>query len=235
MGRVGRVGQVGEHVAYLPYPPHQPHLPLESSVAESDAELAGRILAGSDAAARDLVRRYERPVFNLIVRMVRDPALAEDLAQDTFVKVFTHLSSYDSRYKFASWILRIAHNATIDYLRQPRPAMASLDDEQESAGKPALSSSTPSPLAAAERTELAAVLDAAIDRLRPEYRQVVVLRYQEEFSYDEISDVLNLPLGTVKSFLHRARIEMAQTMTAAGWGPDCNAEPVLSVGKRERS
>ena len=204
-------------------------------MAESDAELAGRVLAGSDAAARDLVRRYERPIFNLIVRMVRDTAAAEDLAQETFVKVFTRLSTYDSGHKFSSWIFKIAHNATVDFLRQPRPPMSSLDDEQESAGKQALDAATPSPLAAAERTELAEALDAAIDRLRPEYRQVVILRYQEEFSYEEIAEVLNLPLGTVKSYLHRARTELAETMRAAGWGPDCNAAPLLSVGKGERS
>lgn len=204
-------------------------------MAESDAELAGRVLAGSDAAARDLVRRYERPVFNLIVRMVRDTALAEDLAQETFVKVFTRLSTFDSRHKFSSWIFKIAHNATVDFLRHPRPPMSSLDDGQESAGKQVLDAATPSPLAAAERSELAGALDAAIDRLRPEYRHVVILRYQEEFSQEEIAEVLNLPLGTVKSNLHRARTELAETMRAAGWGPNCNAEPLLSVGKRERS
>lgn len=204
-------------------------------MAESDAELAGRILAGSDAAARDLVRRYERPVFNLIVRMVRDPSVAEELAQDTFVKVFTRLSTYDSAQKLSSWIFRVAHNTTIDFLRQRRPPMASLDDEQESAGKNVPDPATLSPLAAAEGLELRAVLDTAIDRLRPEYRQVVVLRYQEELSYDEIAGVTELPLGTVKSYLHRARAELAETLAAAGWGPDCNTEPVLSVGKRERS
>jgi len=167
--------------------------------------------------------------------MVRDTAAAEDLAQETFVKVFTRLSTYDSGHKFSSWIFKIAHNATVDFLRQPRPPMSSLDDEQESAGKQALDAATPSPLAAAERTELAEALDAAIDRLRPEYRQVVILRYQEEFSYEEIAEVLNLPLGTVKSYLHRARTELAETMRAAGWGPDCNAAPLLSVGKGERS
>lgn len=204
-------------------------------MTQSDAELAGRILAGSDAAARELVRRYERPVFNLIVRMVRNPALAEDLAQETFLKAFTHLAGYDSRYRFASWILKIAHNTTIDHLRRPHAPTSSLDDGREAALADTIDSLAPSPLAAAARKELAAALDAAIDRLRPEYRQVVVLRYQEELSYDEIADMVNLPLGTVKSYLHRARTELAEAMKAAGWGPGCNTQPVLSVGQRERS
>ncbi len=204
-------------------------------MAESDAELAGRILAGSDAAARELVCRYERPVFNLIVRMLRDPALAEDLAQETFIKAFSHLSSYDSRYRFVNWILRIARNTAIDYLRQPRPAVSSFDDQEGAAGAERLNSTAPSPFAAAARGELRAVLDAAIEQLRPEYRQVVVLRYQEEFSYEEIAEMVDLPLGTVKSYLHRARAELAQAITAAGWGRDCNTDAVLSVGQRERS
>jgi RNA polymerase sigma-70 factor (ECF subfamily) len=203
-------------------------------VAESDAELAGRVLAGSDAAARELVRRYERPVFNLIVRMVRDPALAEDLAQETFVKALTHLATYDSTHKFASWLLKIAHNTTIDYLRRPRPPVSSIDDENASGAFDSLNSTTPSPLALAERSELAALLDVAIDRLRPEYRQVVILRCQEDLSYEEIAEVLGLPMGTVKSYLHRARAELADAMTAAGWS-GCNTQGGVSVGQRGRS
>jgi RNA polymerase sigma-70 factor (ECF subfamily) len=186
-------------------------------VAESDAELVGRVLSGSEQAARELVGRHQRPVFNLIARMVRDPALAEDLAQETFVKVFTRLASYDPGYKFASWILKIAQNTTIDYLRQARPRTASLDSTDDWTEAASYDSTTSSPLALVERQELADVLDAAIDRLRPEYRQVVILRYQEELSYEEIAETVALPLGTVKSHLHRARFELAEMMTAAGW------------------
>ncbi len=204
-------------------------------MAESDAELAGRALAGAEHASRELVRRYQRPVFNLIVRMVHDAALAEDLAQETFVKVFTRLSSYDSRYKFASWILKIAHNTTIDHLRQARPPTTSLDEASDSTEAALRAGSAPSPLALVEQRELADVLDLAIDRLRPEYRQVMVLRYQEDLGYEEIADALALPLGTVKSYLHRARLELAEMITAAGWGPPCNTQPADSVGSKRRS
>ncbi len=188
-------------------------------MVESDAELARQARSGSERASRELVRRYERPVFNLIVRMVRDAALAEDLAQETFIKVFSRLDQYDPAFKLASWILKIAHNTTIDHLRRPNPATASLDD-QEGAGAVELpDSGAPSPLATLERRELAELLDEVIDRLRPEYRQVVVLRYQEDLDYGEIADVLGLPLGTVKSYLHRARLEMAEMVRAAGWAP----------------
>ena len=187
-------------------------------MGDSDAELVGRALAGSEQAARELVGRHQRLVFNLIVRMVRDPALADDLAQETFVKVFTRLASYDSDYKFGSWILRIAHNTAIDHFRRARLRTASLDSTDDSTQTASLGSTDPSPLALVERKELADVLDAAIDRLRPEYREVVVLRYQEDLSYEEIAETLALPLGTVKSYLHRARSELAELMTAAGWG-----------------
>jgi RNA polymerase sigma-70 factor (ECF subfamily) len=165
-------------------------------VAESDAELAGQAMAGSEHASRELVRRYERPVFNLIVRMVRDPALAEDLAQESFVKMFAHLSSYDSHYRFASWLLKIAHNTAIDYLRRPRPAAVSLDDGDEQGRMHLEDDSEPSPVELLEHKELADALDAAIGQLRPEYRKVVVLRFQEDLSYEEIADVLDLPIGT---------------------------------------
>ncbi len=191
---------------------------------ESDAELVRLALSGSERASRELVRRYERPVFNLIVRMVRDSALAEDLSQETFIKVFSRLGQYDAGYKFARWILKIAHNTAIDHLRRPNPATSSLDDQENAATGQLADAATPSPFLVAERRELAAVLDAAIDRLRPEYRQVVVLRYQEELDYDEIADILDLPLGTVKSYLHRARLEMAQMVREAGWAPSATRQ-----------
>ncbi len=191
-------------------------------------------MAGSEQASREVVRRHERPVFNLIVRMVRDPTVAEDLAQESFIKVFGHLAAYDPKYKLASWILKIAHNTTIDYLRRPRPAAVSLDERDEHGdARFAEPASGPTPLALLERKELADVLDMAIDTLRPEYREVVVLRFQEELSYEEIADVLDLPLGTVKSYLHRARAELAEAITRAGWG-SCNRGRAASVGRQGR-
>ncbi len=202
-------------------------------MAETDAELTDQVLAGSETAARELVRRYQRPVFNLVVRMVRDPALAEDLAQDVFLKAFTHLASYDRGYKFSNWILKIANNTVIDHLRRSQPPLSSLDDEN-GAPRDRLTSADAGPDAVTERQELAASFEAAIDRLRPEYRQVVILRYQEDLSCEEVADVLDLPIGTVKSHLHRARAELARAMADAGWGP-CNRQVGVCVGQKGRS
>jgi RNA polymerase sigma-70 factor (ECF subfamily) len=203
-------------------------------MADSDAELTARIIAGSDAAGYELVRRYQRPVFNLVARMVHDPALAEDLAQDSFLKAFTHLASYDPACKFSNWILKIAHNTAIDYLRRGQPATTVLDEQHPASALDTLRSSIPGPHVLAERRQLADAFDDAIDRLRPEYREIVVLRYQEDLSYEEIAEVLSLPIGTVKSYLHRARAELAETMKQAGWG-GCNTDRPVSVGLREKS
>jgi RNA polymerase sigma-70 factor, ECF subfamily len=188
-------------------------------VQPTDRELVRRALEGSEHAARELVERYQRPVYSLVVRLVGDPGASEELAQDAFVKAFAHLASYDSRYKFSSWIFRIAHNTAIDYLRRPRVAVASLDAEESALDETrVLTASEASPLALAERNELAAILESAIRRLRPEYREVVLLRYQEEMSYEEIAEILGRPLGTVKSDLHRARAELAALVRASGLG-----------------
>lgn len=203
-------------------------------MADTDAELTARVLAGSDAAAYVLVRRYERPVFNLIVRIVHDPALAEDLAQDAFLKVFTRLGTYDPSFKFSNWILKIAHNTAIDHLRRGQPLATVLDEKDVSSGLDSLKSPSPGPQVLAERRELADAFDWAIDQLRPEYREVVVLRYQEDLGYEEIAGILDLPVGTVKSYLHRARAELAEAMHKAGWG-GCNTEPRVSVGLKGRS
>jgi RNA polymerase sigma-70 factor (ECF subfamily) len=187
----------------------------------SDADLIARACAGSQAACRELVLRYQRPVFNLIVRMIRDPAAAEELAQDAFLKALRSLATFDRAQKFSNWILRIAQNTTIDYLRVRRVETVSLaaGPDGEVVEWPLADPSAENPADAAERADLAGALERAIDRLRPDYRQLVVLRYQEDLSYEEIAGITGLPLGTIKSFLHRARAEMARDLADQGWGP----------------
>jgi RNA polymerase sigma-70 factor (ECF subfamily) len=189
--------------------------------ALTDAELVERALAGAEDGFLGLVTRYERPVYNLLVQMLRNPALAEELAQDTFFRAFSRLRTYDSSYRFINWILRIAHNLAVDTLRRRAVTEVSADDP----GAPDVAvrvahASDPDADAGreAERRQLARALDAALARLRPEYRRLVVLRYQEDLSHDDISVITGLPVGTVKSYLHRARAEMAGLLERAGWG-----------------
>lgn len=178
-------------------------------------------LAGSQSAYERIVRSYQRRVISLIARMTGDRALAEDLAQETFVKAFRNLAAFDGTRRFSSWLLRIAHNTTIDTLRRARPRTVPLGDDTivEPAAAP-----TPDPV---EREALGRALDSAIARLRPEYRAAIALRYGEGLPFDEIGEVLGTPEVTARTYVHRARKELARHLTEAGWapGPDLQRAP----------
>jgi RNA polymerase sigma-70 factor (ECF subfamily) len=170
---------------------------------------------GYEAAYRELVRRYERPVFSLVYRMVRDRALAEDLTQETFVKVLNAIDRYRPEYKFSSWIFKIANNAAIDHLRRKELDTLSLEGgpdattpEQIQATSLQVGDVAESPLDELEARELGSAIEAAIGRLRPEYRACIIMRHIEGRPYDEIAEALDLPLGTVKTYIHRARAEL---------------------------
>lgn len=184
----------------------------------TDAELVQQARAGSQPAYRDLVSRYATPAVNLATRMVRDRALAEDLAQEAFARAFERLATYDQQRRFVSWFFQILHNVTIDYLRRKHLPTVSLDDLQEAGAlPPAAVSTADSPEAQAEQAALARALDVALGRIRPEYREAVVLCYREELSIEEVAEIMSLPSGTVKTYLFRARKELAQILSAQGW------------------
>jgi RNA polymerase sigma-70 factor (ECF subfamily) len=200
----------------------------------TDAELVASAIEGAQDAFRELVTRFERPVYSLIARMIQDPATAEDLAQETFVKAYRSLRSYDPSRKLSSWLFKIAHNTTIDHLRRNVPDTVPLEappDHEEGRGGLAAvlaDGSVEDPAAAAERRDMARSLERAIARLRPDYREAVVLFYIEGASYQEICETTGLPLGTVKTNLHRARKELAQEMAALGWSGSETRRPEAS-------
>ena len=170
---------------------------------------------GYETAFRELVRRYERPLFSLLYRMVRDRALAEDLAQETFIKVLNGIGSYNPQFKFSSWIFKIANNAAIDHLRKRDLDTLSLDGSPHAATPQEMQATAlqlgdraESPLQELEARELGGAIERAIARLRPEYRACILLRHVEGFSYEEIARTLDLPLGTVKTYIRRARNEL---------------------------
>ena len=172
-------------------------------------------MRGHEAAFRELVRRYERPVFSLLYRMVRDRALAEDLAQETFIKVLNGIKSYRPEFKFSSWIFKVANNVAIDQLRKRGVETVSMDGAPDATTPDARAGSAlqlrghgESPLQEVEARELGSAIERAIGRLRPEYRSCIVLRHVEGHSYEEIAEMLDLPLGTVKTYIHRARNEL---------------------------
>jgi RNA polymerase sigma-70 factor (ECF subfamily) len=183
----------------------------------SDQEVVALARAGKEVAYRELLHRYERPVFSLIYRMVRDRAAAEDLAQETFVKVLNALDSYRPEYRFSSWIFKIANNAAIDQLRRRGLNTLSLDGAPDAVTASEVEATAlqatdhgPSPLAELESKELGAAIERAVAKLRPDYRACILLRHVEGRAYEEIAETLDLPLGTVKTYIHRARLELRE-------------------------
>jgi len=183
--------------------------------AASDQQIVLWAQEGAEVAFRELVRRYQRPVFSLIYRMVRDREIAEDLSQETFVKVLNAIDSYRPEHKFSSWIFKIANNAAIDHLRRREPDLLSLDGapdavspERQEATALQVRDPGESPLDELAARELGSHIETAIARLRPEYRACIMLRHVEGRPYEEIAGILDLPLGTVKTYIHRARAEL---------------------------
>jgi RNA polymerase sigma-70 factor (ECF subfamily) len=174
---------------------------------------------GSERAVRELLDRYQRPIFSLVYRLVRDRMAAEDLAQEAFVRAFTAMDSYDPSRRFSSWIFKIAHNHAIDHLRKRRVETVSLDGAPDATGaqeqertRIRLADTGEMPDEFVENRELASQLETAIGALRPEYQTVVLMRHVEGYPYQEIADVMELPLGTVKTYLHRARAELKDAL-----------------------
>ncbi len=185
----------------------------------TDQEVVLQACAGREAAYRELIRRYERPVFALLFRMLRDRELAEDLAQETFIKALNAIQSYRPEFKFSSWIFKIANNAAIDHLRRRELDTLSLDGSPHAETPEAMQATAlqigarqESPLDTVEAKELGGAIEAAIAQLRPEYRSCILLRHVEGRAYEEIAEILNLPLGTVKTYIHRARNELRQAL-----------------------
>jgi RNA polymerase sigma-70 factor, ECF subfamily len=184
-----------------------------------DREVVQRAKGGSEAAYRELLRRYQRPVFSLVYRMVRDRELAEDLAQECFIKVFNHVDRYDAKYKFSSWLFKIASNLAIDTLRRKELRTVSIEgsrhatsSEEEEATRISIVSHDPNPEQALEAKQLGGRIEEAIARLRPEYRTAVLLRHVEGRAYEEIAEIMEVPLGTVKTYIHRARGELKEML-----------------------
>jgi RNA polymerase sigma-70 factor, ECF subfamily len=181
----------------------------------TDQEVVLLARSGREAAYRELIRRYERPVFALLFRMVRDRELAEDLSQETFIKALNAIESYRPEFKFSSWIFKIANNAAIDHLRRRELDTLSLDGSPHAETPEAMQATAlqigarqETPLDTVEAKELGSEIEAAIGRLRPEYRSCILLRHVEGRAYEEIAEILDLPLGTVKTYIHRARNEL---------------------------
>jgi RNA polymerase sigma-70 factor (ECF subfamily) len=138
---------------------------------------------------------------------VRNPQDAEDLTQETFVKAFTSLTKFDTRYAFSTWIFKIASNSTIDFIRRQRMQTYSINDNTEDGVNNPLQIEDTGLIAhdIVMRDQRKEYLAIAIAKLPERYQQLITLRYFDEYSYEEVAQQLKVPLGTVKAQLHRAR------------------------------
>ena len=183
---------------------------------EEDIQLVARARAGDERAFRALLEKYERAVFSICLRMVRNREEAADLAQDAFIKVFASLDRYNPAYAFSSWLFKITSNLCIDYLRKRRIDTLPMDqpiDGEKGEIQRQYAAPDPTPDESLDRREKMARLESAIAALPDHYRIMLVLRHQEDLSYEEIADHLSIPLGTVKARIHRAR-EMLKGLLA---------------------
>lgn len=197
-----------------------PMAPLLDLANLPDADVVVLAQQGRGEAFRELVRRYERPVFSLIYRMVRDREAAEDLAQDTFIKVLNHIDRYRPEFKLSSWLFKIANNVAIDALRKRQLDTISMDGSPHAATSSEIEASSfdvearqENALDELEAREIGSAIEDAIAQLRPEYRACILLRHVEGRSYEEIATTLDLPLGTVKTYIHRARHELRELLS----------------------
>ena len=175
---------------------------------DDDAAAVGECLAGNGQAFARLVERYERPVYNVALRMLRNPEDARDVSQNVFLKAYQGLAQYDPQYRFYSWIYRIAINESLNLLRLRRREAGPVDEQQPADG--------PGPAESlAEDVTQREVADA-IDCLKPDYRAVIVLKYVAERSYEEIAGILGIEVKTVRSRLFTARQLMKDRLAARG-------------------
>lgn len=184
--------------------------PRENASASSieDDKFVADALAGNEDSYKKLVDKYDRPIFFHIRKMIREQEMVEDLVQEVFIKAFKNLQTYSNEYAFSTWLYRIATNHTIDYLRKKKLQTFSINDPiktkdgEMEVQLPDMSFSTDAPVMKKERK---AIVQEAIMNLPDKYKKVIQLRHMEELSYDEIADELDLPLGTVKAHIFRAR------------------------------
>jgi RNA polymerase sigma factor (sigma-70 family) len=182
--------------------------PELSDKAQYDFSLVEAALTGEEKAFAKLMSRYKDAIYFMLLKMVNNKNDAEDLTLEAFGKAFKNLHQYSPNYAFSTWLFKIATNNCIDFLRKRRGVYVSIENNLENGDNDApikLRSTDPNPEEKLIRIQKAILMRRIVHRLKPRYRILVELRYFREFSYEEIAKELNLPLGTVKAQLFRAR------------------------------
>lgn len=184
----------------------------------TDGELIVDAVNGRSDGFEELVRRYQRPITGYVFRMLGEYESSLDVTQEVFIKVYNSLSKYSPEYKFSTWLYRIARNAAIDHMRRNSVSPQSLEAENaDGTYQIQIESKRPSPEQDHEQKEWRTEIDSVVRCLPPAYRDLILLRHSRDLSYDEIAEVMGLPLGTVKNRLFRAREMMREMFVERGF------------------
>jgi len=178
-----------------------------SEKAKYDLQLVIKALKGEEQAYSQLMSRYRDAIFYMLLKMVNNPTDAEDLTIEAFGKAFRNLEQYTPNYAFSTWLFKIATNNCIDHIRKQRTPLISIDqDYTEKDSVPlTIQEDSPDPEEKMIKDQKAILMRNVVDQLKPRYKSLIILRYFKEYSYEEIANELNLPLGTVKAQLFRAK------------------------------
>jgi RNA polymerase sigma-70 factor (ECF subfamily) len=178
-----------------------------SEKAQYDYELVLQAIAGDQKAYAELLGRYKDAIYFMLLKMVNNPSDAEDLTIEAFGKAFKNISQYTPNYAFSTWLFKIATNNCIDFIRKKKLNNISLDQTSnyEDSVPMTIPTDTLDPEENLISQQKVVLLRSIVSKLKPRYRKLIELRYFLEYSYDEISEKLELPIGTVKAQLFRAR------------------------------
>jgi RNA polymerase sigma factor (sigma-70 family) len=193
-----------------------------SDKALVDLKIIDRALKGEEKAFADLLDRYRDSVYYVLLKMVNNPSDAEDLTIEAFGKAFLRLSQYTPTHAFSTWLFRIATNNCIDFMRKKSqsPLAYNQDNEEENNYARNIASETPDPEKTLIDQETALQINDVMKYLKPRYRRIIELRYFNDKSYEEISDELGLPIGTVKARLFRAKTLLHSMITTNRFNSD---------------
>ena len=176
-----------------------------SKTNQTDHQIIRCTLRGDKEMFGQLVHKYQNRLYSSMVQITRSEPEAEDVVQDAFVLAFSKLASFKGNSAFFTWLYRIAYNVAITRMRRRRPTVSLHGKDESQLDFP---DQGPAPDAKLRQNEEASVLNAALDRLSEEHRTILVLREMDDLDYDAISEILDLPIGTVRSRLHRARVRL---------------------------
>lgn len=177
---------------------------IDDYIVADDRLLAALVLEGDQSAFEYLFNRYREAIYRLFIQRINDPSDADDLLQETFIKVYINLDRYSPDYTFGQWVYTIARNTLIDYMRR-RSDDVSIDERFLSPASP-MPTPEESVIAAQRRLQF----DACLQHLSPVYRQLIEMRFLEERSYEEIAEALSRPLNTIKTQIRRAKESMCR-------------------------